>query len=414
MAEIEIPQYFVCPISFQIMKDPVTAMTGITYDRESIERWLLKAKDCVCPVTKQPLPRSSQYLTPNHTLRRLIQAWCSSNTANGVDQIPTPKTPLNNIQLQKLVKDLEVPHCYQTSLEKLHALATESERNRTCMNEEGVAKAMVKVINKNFKEGNTTCIEEAMRIVHLLWNNQAMRMMTNNNMKNLVGENLDFINSLTWVLKLHLNNNIKLVNEAVPLLKLTIEVADSTLLGSLSLEFFKEIVKVLKKRALSQQAIKSALHVLIGTSSLGRNRMKIVEAGAVLELIELDLEKPEKNITELIFNLLAHLCSCADGREQFLRHAAGIALVSKRVLRVSAATDDRAIHIFSVIARFSASNEVVLEMLRVGAVSKLCMVMQADCASYLKEKARDILRLHSKAWNNSPCIQVYLLTRHQR
>jgi len=410
MAEVEIPQYFVCPISFQIMEDPVTTVTGITYDREGIEEWLRKAKHCVCPVTKQSLPRSTQYLTPNHTLRRLIQAWCSANTANGVDRIPTPKTPLSMIQVQKLLKGLEAPHSCGTSLEKLHALATQSQRNRTCMAEAGVARAMVKVINKNFKDGNTntSSVQEALRIVHLLWNNHS-------SMKPLVGESLDFIYSLTWILKHYLDhNNIKMVNEAMPLLKLTIEVADSTLLGNLSLEFFKEMVRTLRKRTLSQQTIKSALHVLIQTSLLGRNRTRIVEAGAVTQLIELELEKPEKNMTELIFNLLAHLCSCADGREQFVRHAAGIAVVSKRVLRVSAATDDRAIHVFSVIAKFSASNTVVLEMLRVGAVSKLCMVMQADCASYLKEKARDILRLHSKVWNNSPCIQLYLFTRHQR
>ncbi|XWS52788.1 hypothetical protein CRYUN_Cryun11dG0102400 [Craigia yunnanensis] len=35
MDEIEIPQYFVCPISLQIMKDPVTVVTGITYDKEN-------------------------------------------------------------------------------------------------------------------------------------------------------------------------------------------------------------------------------------------------------------------------------------------------------------------------------------------------------------------------------------------
>ena len=233
------------------------------------------------------------------------------------------------------------------------------------------------------------------------------------NMKPLVGENLDFINSLTWILQLNVPNNVKMINEAMSLLKLTIEVANSTPLGRLNLEFFREIVRVLRKRSLSQQAIKSALHVLIETCPLGRNRTRIVEAGAVTDLIELELEKPEKNVSELIFNLLAHLCSCAEGREQFLRHAAGIAMVSKRILRVSSATDDRAIHIFLVIAKCSASHEVVLEMLRVGAVSKLCMVMQADCASYLKEKARDILRLHSKVWNNSPCIQIYLLTRYQ-
>ena len=419
MTEIEIPQFFLCPISLQIMKDPVTTVTGITYDRESIEQWLLKAKDCTCPITKQRLPRSTEFLTPNHTLRRLIQAWCSANEANGVDQIPTPKSPLSIANVEKLVKDLEVSSRFQRALEKLHDLAIENGRNRRCMASAGVAEAMVHVITKIFKQGNKTtpCVEEALRILRLLWSSANMVDSNNNNnnkIKRMVGENFDFLNSLTWALQLQTKNNVKVINEAMPILKLTIEAKDSTPLGNLKLEFFKVVVSVMKNRELTQQAVKSALHVLIETCPLGRNRMKIVEAGAVVELIELALEKPEKNMTELIFILLAHLCSCADGREQFLQHAAGIAVVSKRILRVSPTTDDRALHIFSLVSKFSASNEVVQEMLRVGAVSKLCMVLQADCASYLKEKARGVLRLHSKTWNNSPCIQVYLLTRFHR
>lgn len=417
MAEVETPQFFLCPISLQIMKDPVTTVTGITYDRESIERWLLKAKDCTCPITKQPLPRNSEFLTPNHTLRRLIQAWCSANAENGVDQIPTPKSPLTIAHVEKLVKDLEVPRRFQDALEKLHDLATENERNRTCMISAGVPEAMVHVITESFKKGNKTTsfcyyyLEEALRILRLLWN--TANNNNNNNMKRLVGgnSNFDFLNSLTWVLQLQIKNNIKVINEAMPIMKLVVEAKDSTPLGNLNLEFFNVIVNVMKNKELSQQAIKSALHVLIDTCPLGRNRMKIVESGAVNELIELELEKPEKNVTELVFVLLAHLCSCADGREQFLQHAAGIAVVSKRILRVSPTVDDRALHIFSLVSKFSASNEVLQEMLRVGAVSKLCMVLQAACASHLKEKARGVLRLHSKTWNNSPCIQVYLLTR---
>lgn len=413
MAEIEIPPYFVCPISFQIMEEPVTTVTGITYDRKSIEKWLMKAKICVCPVTNQSLPRSSEYLTPNHTLQRLIRAWILSNESKVVDnQVQSPKSPLNRIHLQKLVKNLEIPNRFQASMEKILELAKQSERNRICMVEVGVTKAMVMVIKKKFKEGNTNGLEEGLKIIRLLWN----EAMINNMMKPLVGKNMDFINSLTWILKIYIDaNNFEMVNEVMPLLKLTIDVVDSNLLGNLNIEFFVTMVRVLRKRGLySKQAIKSALYVLIETCPLGRNRTKIVEAGGITELIELELEKPEKNVTELVFNLLAHLCSCADGREQFMRHGAGIAMISKRILRVSATTDDLAIQVLSVIAKNSTSKEFVLEMLQVGAVSKLCMVMQADCASYLKEKARDILRLHSTTWNNSPCIQLYLLTRHQR
>ncbi|MED6138087.1 hypothetical protein PIB30_071009 [Stylosanthes scabra] len=429
MTEIEVPEFFLCPISLQIMKDPVTTVTGITYDRESIEQWLLqqKSKDCVCPVTKQPLARDSDFLTPNHTLRRLIQAWCSANESSGVDRIPTPRPPLDKSQLQKLLKDLDAPRSFETSLKKMHDLATDSERNRNFMAEEGVPKAIIEFITRNSNQGETRCFEEALRILRLLWRSSTSSSSSSaaagggTNMKPLVGENLDFIKSLTWILQLPIMDNdlINMVNEAMQILKLTIEITDSTLLGSLNHEFFKLIVSTIitrnKPSSMSQTAIKSALHVLIETCPLGRNRIKIVESGAVTELIELSIDKPtEKNLTELIFTLLAQLCSCAEGREQFLNHPAGIAVLSKRTLRVSAASDDRALHVLWLISKFSASNEVVQEMLRVGAVSKLCMVMQADCASYLKEKARDILRFHSKAWNNSPCIQLYFLTRYPR
>ncbi|CAI8616190.1 unnamed protein product [Vicia faba] len=412
MDEIEIPPYFLCPISFQIMKDPVTTVTGITYDRQSIEKWLLTAKICVCPVTNQALPRSKEFLTPNHTLQRLIKAWISSNEAKDVDdQVPSPKYSLDRIHLQKLVKNLEVPSCFRTTMEKIHDLAKQSERNRTCMVEVGVTKAMVMVIRKSFKQGNTICLEEGLKTISLLWH----EAMVKNMIKPLVGGNMEFINSLAWILKIYIDNNdVKMVNEVMTLMKLTIDIVDSSLIGNLNIEFFRQIVRVLQKRGLfSKQTIKSALHVLISTSSLGKNRTRIVEAGGVSELIEIELENPKKSVTELIFNLLAHLCLSAEGREQFLRHAAGIAMLTKRILRVSAATDDLAIQVISVIAKYASSKDI-LEMLRVGAVSKLCMVMQADCASYLKEKARDILRLHSTSWNNSPCIQVYFLTRNQR
>lgn len=413
MAEIEVPEYFVCPISLEIMKDPVTAITGITYDRDSIEQWLLTAKETKCPVTKQPLPRDSD-LTPNHTLRRLIQAWSSENAHKGVVRIPTPKPPLTTILVHKLIADLGAPLFRETTLRRLHAMASDSERNRRCMVQSGVCKAMVDVIIKSFEEGTvteetTSCLEEALRILSLLWGASPM-----SDMKLLVCKNSDFIASLNWVLRTHVNNNVNIVNEAMIVLKSTIDAADSALLGNLNVEFFREITGVMRNRGISEQAMKSALHLLTETCPLGKNRTKIVESGAVFELIELEFEKPGKNISELIFNLLAHLCSCADGRERFLQHAGGIAVVSKRILRVSHTVDDRAVHIFSLIANSSASNDVVLEMLRVGAVSKLCMVMQADCDAYLKEKARAILRLNSNTWNNSPCIPVYLLTRHQR
>ncbi|KAL3518633.1 hypothetical protein ACH5RR_021222 [Cinchona calisaya] len=408
MEEIDVPQYFLCPISLQIMRDPVTTITGITYDRESIEQWLKTSEDATCPATKQPLHRDSD-LTPNHMLRRLIQAWCTTNAKYGIDRIPTPKSPLSKSYVYKLIRDLKISQFYHNALKKLDELANENiEWNRKCMVEAGVTKVVVLLIIKCFKEGKTKGLEEALRILYHIWT------ATPEN-KQIVVENNDLFESLTWVLRIHIDNHVVVKTHAIKILKVITEVSSSSssLIGQLKLDFFMLITSILRGK-LSQQAIKASLHVLIQSCPQGTNRMKIIEAGAIFDLIELELSNPEKRTTELIFCLLAQLCSCADGRAQLLKHPAGIAMISKRTLRVSSATDDRAMNIFAQITRFSATNVVLIEMLRVGAVSKLCMILQANCEAHLKKTATEILRFHSNVWNNSPCIQVYLLTRCAR
>ena len=410
MEEIDIPSYFICPISLQIMKDPVTAITGITYDRESIEQWLLTADDVVCPATKQPLPRDSD-LTPNHTLRRLIQAWCTANADCGIDRIPTPKSPLSMSHVLKLHRQLNIPQLSLSALKLIDVLANENEKNRKCMAEAGTAKAMVAVIVKCFEESRLLGLEEAFRVLHLTWKPSLDNIR-------VVKENFDLIESILWILQvdhkddeIEIETSVVLKQFAVLVLKTIIDVASSSLLERLHNNFFYVTVKMLRDDHISEQGIKTMLHILIDLCPWGRNRIKIIEAGAVHELIELELGQPGKHVTELIFCLLAHLCACADGRAQLVKHAVGIALVSKRILRVSPGTDDRAVQVLALIARYSATDEVLGEMLMVGGVAKLCMVIQASCQDYVKRKAREILRLHNNAWTSSPCIGVYLFTK---
>ncbi|CAH9115506.1 unnamed protein product [Cuscuta epithymum] len=405
MNQVEIPQYFLCPISLQIMKDPVIAVTGITYDRESIEKWLSTAEQASCPVTKQPLVRDAE-LTPNHMLRRLIQDWCTSNPEKGIDRIPSPKTLTCRSEVLKLIRDLNSPETFMESLKKMEELASEGEKtNRKCMEEAGVVKSMVLLIVKRFRERETQGLQEALKIFGLVCSPSSEDVP-------IVNENHeDLIQVILWILKmrsLNMDDHVKV--HAMNALKTIIEVLSSNHLEGLNLEFFKEMVSLLRAKSLTQQTTKASLHVLIQASKCGRNKLKIIEAGVVFELIELELCNPGNRISELVFCLLAQLCSIADGRQQFLKHAGSIAVVSKRTLRVSPATDDRAVQILSMISRCSATKEVTAEMLRVGAVAKLCMVLQADCEVHLKKKAREILRLHSNVWNNSPCIQYALST----
>ncbi|PON58943.1 Beta-catenin [Parasponia andersonii] len=79
-----IPDDFRCPISLELMKDPVIVSTGQTYERSCIEKWL-EAGHGTCPKTQQSL--SNTALTPNYVLRSLIAQWCE---ANGLEP---PKRP---------------------------------------------------------------------------------------------------------------------------------------------------------------------------------------------------------------------------------------------------------------------------------------------------------------------------------
>ncbi|KAI3447408.1 hypothetical protein Pfo_004073 [Paulownia fortunei] len=407
MDNIEVPEYFICPISLQIMKDPVTAVSGITYDRESIEHWLFKSHNTICPVTKQALPRESD-LTPNHTLRRLIQSWCTLNAAYGVDRIPTPKTPLSKFYVINLIRDLCVPNLQLKTLRKLEALAAENDRNRVYMVEAGLAKALISFIISCYKKGETDGLEESLNILYIL--RVSLRQSTGP-----LTENDEIIDSLMWVFGCDcLSDNKSVKCHAAYALKAIVQKANPSMLERLKPEFFRSIVYHLREGSISQKGTNALLHVLLEACPWGRNRAAMVESGAVLDLIEVELRSPEKKTTELVLGIVYHLCSCADGRAQLLSHAAGIAVVTRRILKVSSTADDRAVLIVWLISKYSATNGVLQEMLRVGTVAKLCMVMQANSASHLKEKARQILRTHSDVWKDSPCIEVATLTMYTR
>ncbi|KAF6156009.1 hypothetical protein GIB67_035366 [Kingdonia uniflora] len=378
MDDVEVPQYFICPISLQIMKDPVTMVTGITYDRESIEQWLSSDTNATCPLTKQLLPTDSD-LTPNHTLRRLIQAWCTINAANGIDRIPTPKSPLNKFHVLKLLQDLCVQNDLNLQLQylkKLEGLANENERNRRAMIQAGAPRALMSMMVTCFKKDRSLGVEEVLNILNMI------RFPSDETTLFSV-QNYDFMESIMWVLRCCDDKAVEMKTRVV-------------------------------KDGVSHLVTKAALHVMLCACPWGRNKMKLIEVDAVFDLIELELNSSDKRTTELIFGILDYLCSCADGRAKFVGHSAGIAMVSKRILRVSPATDDLAVRIIASICKFSGTQEVIHEMLRVGAASKLCMVLQAESSANTKDKARGVLRLHSNVWSNSPCIHVYLLTRYPR
>ncbi|CAH8384298.1 unnamed protein product [Eruca vesicaria subsp. sativa] len=392
--EIEIPTFFLCPISLEIMKDPVIVSTGITYDRDSIEKWLVSAKKNSCPVTKQDI--TDVDLTPNHTLRRLIQSWCTLNASYGVERIPTPRPPISKSEIEKIIKDSASSHQNLVKcLKRLRQIVSENATNKRCLEAAGVPGFLATIVSNN---GLDSSRDEALSLLyHLETSETVLKNLLNNKKGN------DIVNSLVKIMQQGIYESRAY---ATLLLKNILEVADPMQIMTLKPTVFTEVVKILDDR-ISHKATRAAMHILVNVCPWGRNRHKAVEAGAIFMIIELLMDESfssDKRGQEMAMVALDLLCQCAEGRADFLNHGAAIAVVCKKILRVSQTASDRAVRVLLSVGRFCATPALLQEMLQLGVVAKLCLVLQVSCGSKTKEKAKELLKLHARVWKESPCL----------
>ncbi|XLR67462.1 hypothetical protein S83_018134 [Arachis hypogaea] len=85
-----VPPEFRCPISTELMTDPVILATGQTYDRAYIQRWLDEGHR-TCPQTQQVLSHTN--LTPNYLVRDMIAQWCKEHAI----EMPKPVQDINQV-----------------------------------------------------------------------------------------------------------------------------------------------------------------------------------------------------------------------------------------------------------------------------------------------------------------------------
>ncbi|CAE6018649.1 unnamed protein product [Arabidopsis arenosa] len=104
------PEDFRCPISLELMTDPVIVSSGQTYERECIKKWL-EGGHLTCPKTQETL--TSDTVTPNYVLRSLIAQWCESNG------IEPPKRPNNSQPSSKASSSSSTPDDEHNQIEEL-------------------------------------------------------------------------------------------------------------------------------------------------------------------------------------------------------------------------------------------------------------------------------------------------------
>ncbi|XP_074292649.1 E3 ubiquitin-protein ligase PUB23-like [Silene latifolia] len=419
MEAIEVPSHFLCPISLQLMKDPVTIITGITYDRESIEKWLFSCKNTTCPVTKQLLissPLDNEYdnhhnmmiITPNHTLRRLIQSWCMLHSSDGVERIPTPRQPIMVTRgyVTKLISDAkESTKLRYSCLQKIRSLLESSEtRNKSILEVAGAFEYVSSILMKEYSCDRRDK-EEALCIFAQFDENEGFIL------KGLIKNNEDYLLLIEAIIGLLRFGSAQVRENGVKVLKSIYKVADPNQLSNITFDMIVEVVNVVRDN-FSNQSTKCALKLLVEINPWGRNRVKLVQAGLVHELVELLVDGLDRRSNELALVVLDQICGCAEGRAALVGHATGLAVVSKKILRVSHVASNRAVKILWSISRYLATGKVLGEMLEVGVVAKLCLVIQMECSPKTKERAKEMLKMHSRVWKMSPCIPPHLLTSY--
>uniref|UniRef100_A0AAV1TEX3 E3 ubiquitin-protein ligase CHIP n=1 Tax=Peronospora matthiolae TaxID=2874970 RepID=A0AAV1TEX3_9STRA len=72
----EVPDYFMCPISMEVMRDPVTTPNGVSYERHCLEEHL-RLNGTIDPLTRKKL--THDMFRPNTSLRAAIQDYLDKN-----------------------------------------------------------------------------------------------------------------------------------------------------------------------------------------------------------------------------------------------------------------------------------------------------------------------------------------------
>lgn len=441
---VPIPSFFACPISLDLMRDPVIVSTGMTYDRSSIEKWLQEGHN-TCPVTNQVV--TNHDLIPNHTLRRLIRDWSAGNlmpqaaqaAAGGEESIipPTPYSKQQQLQPEvsksagqvgRLLRCMINSFLQYQTLKKLQSLARD---NAVLPEAAGVAVPVAAAAaHGDLQYGDLTmhhdsrenvlsreliqACEDALGAIARLTVNDCS--IDSSCSRVFAGDQKSLAACLQWLISESSGSSLETKMNAVEVLH---KVAELDGVTTSSWDYspartgvIQGLVSLLKEEYLRirPKAIQASLKCLLALCSLPRrNRIAAVEAGAVGALVELlpniTAANWSKCYTEHALALLEILASCAEGCEEMRRHQLAIPVIVERMVGISSmATEHAVLTLWAVLSLSSDVSRASLHTaLQAGAFTKILLLLQSQCTMRTKAKAAELLKLLDEAWKDSPC-----------
>ncbi|XP_022981075.1 U-box domain-containing protein 26-like [Cucurbita maxima] len=387
---VQIPYHFRCPISLELMRDPVTVSTGQTYDRSSIESWVATG-NTTCPVTRAPLTEFT--LIPNHTLRRLIQEWCVANRSYGVERIPTPKQPADPSLVRSLLGQASSKSSGSSSrisaVRRLKGLARDSEKNRSLISSLNAREILIDVVFSN-SDSDSVSPDLSRESLALL----VMLPLTESECV-LVASDPQRIGYLSHLL---FDSSIEVRINAAALIEIVIAgTRASELRGQICAidELFEGVVEILRDPTAYPRAVKVGVKALFALCLVKQTRHKAVSAGAAEILIDRfpDLEKYD---AERALATIELICRIPTGYDAFAAHALTVPLLVKVILKISDRATESAVG--ALVSLCSASEENRREAVAAGIFTQLLLLVQSDCTDRVKRKSQVLLKLLRDSW----------------
>ncbi|EFJ24574.1 hypothetical protein SELMODRAFT_414754 [Selaginella moellendorffii] len=445
------PALFLCPISLEIMRDPVIVCTGQTYDRPSIEKWIRDGHRS-CPITMLHLHDLT--LIPNIIVRQLIEAWCSKEESASAMFAPSPPSPppppfllahhdfspQESLDLGRrervlgLLRRIAKGQDVRQSVATLKSMAKEelcgssptppeAKKVCSCIVEAGGALLMASMLADELIQHGTALhgspdgfiqhgtalhgapdgftarhedspCEEIMSLLALLCRGAS---------REVIGAVLSESGALQCVV-CHLGSaQIDLASRmsAAVLLKRLLATEEMRVEVGQSTQFFHGLLDLIDSSS-SKKGLVKLLHL---ACSHKPNRSTAVEEGAIQILVNLLLaassppssssssgEDRGLETTERALATLEQLCTVEQGRRAVCESTAAVHCAVRLLVGYSRPATEHATGLLLLVCQ-SGPVQVVQIAMRAGARRQLLLLLQSDCTGRAKKRALELLKL---------------------
>ncbi|GLJ07825.1 hypothetical protein SUGI_0074900 [Cryptomeria japonica] len=387
-----LPEELKCPISLDLMRDPVIVESGHTYDRTSISEWL-DSGHCTCPLSGQKLPRQPP-LIPNYAIRSLVSQWCDRhNVPFHLNNAAAVGDDTMNMTAAFLVGKLATgsPQVQRQAAYELRLLAKRRTEIRQCIAEAGAIPFLVPLLSST---SDSRAQENAVTAL--------LNLSINDNNKALIMAASGAVDAIVGVVQQG-GTMAARENAAALIFSLSVVADYKVIIGSKPAAI-PALVTLLREG--NCRGKKDAATALYNLSVYKSNKDAVLKAGVVGMLLNMVLDRRDEKESATVIDdtlaLLSLLAGCAEGLEEILGSEKPV--IPALIDLVSAGSDRGKENAIAVLtAMCHSGGEAMVTRLAESIIPLLQMVASTgSCRS--KRKAASLLKLLRARPTQSPIV----------